>query len=150
MADRLPNPPSEWLRVKWVSGVFAGAILLMHLDDVFRSSRPSPNFILLTALCGVALMVAAFIVRDIWSMHVRRAPVWMKVLLVIVVVSCCAATIFVLRTRSMVWNSVYVHAPLILLLASLAIAAAVTEAKKNVRVYFGGRSHVYVHENTER
>jgi hypothetical protein len=60
-----------------------------------------------------------------------------------------AILIYVRETGVLVWNMLHFEIPGVVLLGIIAVAAGVTEARKQVRVYFGARILVFIHDRPE-
>ena len=146
LVDPARPQPGEWQRVKWCFGGLALLLTLLGFAELLLTSRPSPSVTVLTLICVVVLGLAGLISCDIWNLTVRRFPLWVDVLIYAAVFSALGAYIYARETGIATWSSLYIDLPLVLLFATVTVVAAITEAKKSVRVYFTARTLLFFDE----
>ena len=136
----------EWRRAKllWSLAAAITAVPCVAIE-VLRPPVVVEPLAMLCAWLGASVL-GWLIASDIWRLRVQRRPLWEEIVAVIVGVGVVSVMIWLHASGILVWNMIYVGFFGGWLAALIAIVAWVTEAKKGVRVYYDGRTLVFIHQ----
>ena len=144
--------PSEFHRVIWIFAALPACILLIGPSDLFSSSwwevqQPSDRAaVAFAALLGLGLGILSS--RDIWKMITRHPPLWKLFLTVGTALAVLFGAIVLRESGIWVWALAEADALISMWCFTIALAAVITERKRNVRVYFG-RHYLFVDASSD-
>ena len=131
-------------RVSWGFGTLGTLLLVLKvLDRYSPKPEPTPDPLILATWSCLALLVAALMARDIWTLKVRRFPLWFDLLVYLIGLGGLAWFIYLKETTHPSLSMGHVDVPAMLIMFPVAAVAAFTEKKKGVRVYQGLRTLIF-------
>jgi hypothetical protein len=140
--------PSQFRRVIWVFVALPAYILLLRPSDLvsywwWRGPASSELAGVTTAVLAGALL-GVFCARDIWYLVTRHPSLWQVLLAQGITLAVLAAAIALRESGVWQWTFAERDAFMSSLCLTVAGAAAITEYRKNVRVYLTARHYMFI------
>jgi len=141
--------PSQFRRVIWVSVVLPACLLIVGPSDLLSIQwwqiRAASEVAGVLVAASVGVLLGVLLARDIWFLIPRHPPVWQVLLALFIALAAVGAAIALRESGLWQWTFAQGDALMTMWCLTIAIAAGLTERRRNVRVYLSARHYLFIH-----